>query len=104
VSRRVSLGGTQLHDLRYACASFGASGGRGLRVAKQLAKDRQPATTTARYTHLDNDPLRRGLEAFGGPQMSHARVWPRRWRSCWRAEWELSEWSPYQKKAWRCAS
>ena len=47
-----------LHDLRHTYASFGAAGGLGLPIIGRLLGHTQ-ATTTARYAHLDNDPLRR---------------------------------------------
>jgi integrase len=58
-------GGVRLHDLRHTYASFGASGGLGLPIIGKLLGHAQ-ATTTARYAHLDNDPLRRATENIGG--------------------------------------
>jgi integrase len=65
VSRRAGLGGVRLHDLRHTYASFGAGGGLGLPVIGKLLGHSQ-AATTARYAHLDNDPLRRASEQIGG--------------------------------------
>jgi len=53
----------RLHDLRHTYASFGAAGGLGLPIIGRLLGHSQ-AATTARYAHLDNDPLRRALEAI----------------------------------------
>ena len=65
VSRRAGLDGVRLHDLRHTYASFGAGGGLGLPIIGKLLGHTQ-ASTTARYAHLDNDPLRRASEAIGG--------------------------------------
>jgi integrase len=65
VSRRAGLTGVRLHDLRHTYASFGAGGGLGLPIIGKLLGHSQPATT-ARYAHLDNDPLRRASEAIAG--------------------------------------
>jgi len=65
VTRRAGLAGVRLHDLRHTYASFGAGGGLGLPIIGRLLGHTQPATT-ARYAHLDNDPLRRASEAIGG--------------------------------------
>lgn len=51
----------RLHDLRHTYASFGAGGGLGLPIIGRL-----PGKITARYAHLDNDPLRRASEAIAG--------------------------------------
>jgi integrase len=59
------LTGVRLHDLRHTYASFGAGGGLGLPIIGRLLGHAQP-TTTARYAHLDNDPLRRASEAIAG--------------------------------------
>jgi integrase len=65
VARRAGLEGVRLHDLRHTYASFGAGGGLGLPIIGRLLGHTQ-AATTARYAHLDNDPLRRASEAIGG--------------------------------------
>jgi integrase len=59
------LNGVRLHDLRHTYASFGAGGGLGLPIIGRLLGHSQ-VTTTARYAHLDNDPLRRASEAIAG--------------------------------------
>ena len=65
VTKRASVTGVRLHDLRHTYASFGAGGGLGLPIIGRLLGHSQPATT-ARYAHLDNDPLRRASEAIAG--------------------------------------
>jgi integrase len=65
VTKRAGLNGVRLHDLRHTYASFGAGGGLGLPIIGRLLGHTQ-AATTARYAHLDNDPLRRASEAIGG--------------------------------------
>jgi integrase len=65
VTNRAGLSGVRLHDLRHTYASFGAGGGLGLPIIGRLLGHAQ-AATTARYAHLDNDPLRRASEAIAG--------------------------------------
>ncbi|AMN45019.1 site-specific integrase [Rhodoplanes sp. Z2-YC6860] len=65
VTKRAGLSGVRLHDLRHTYASFGAAGGLGLPVIGRLLGHAQ-AATTARYAHLDNDPLRRASESIAG--------------------------------------
>ena len=65
VAKRAGLDGVRLHDLRHTYASFGAGGGLGLPIIGKLLGHTQ-ASTTQRYAHLDNDPLRRASEAIGG--------------------------------------
>jgi integrase len=65
VRKHASLAGVRLHDLRHTHASFGAGGGLGLPIIGKLLGHKQ-AATTARYAHLDIDPLRRASEHIGG--------------------------------------
>lgn len=65
ISKRAGLDGVRLHDLRHTYASFGAGGGLGLPIIGKLLGHTQ-ASTTARYAHLDADPLRRASETIGG--------------------------------------
>ena len=65
ISRRASLVGVRLHDLRHTHAAFGAGAGLGLPIIGKLLGHTSP-TTTARYSHIDNDPLRRASERIGG--------------------------------------
>ena len=65
VTKSAGLTGVRLHDLRHTYASFGACGGMGLPIIGRLLGHTQ-ASTTARYAHLDNDPLRRASESIAG--------------------------------------
>jgi len=65
IIKRAGLMGVRLHDLRHTYASFGAGGGLGLPIIGRLLGHTQ-AATTARYAHLDNDPLRRASESIAG--------------------------------------
>jgi integrase len=65
VTKRAGLMGVRLHDLRHTYASFGAGDGLGLPIIGRLLGHTH-AATTARYAHLDNDPLRRASEAIAG--------------------------------------
>lgn len=56
--------GVRLHDLRHTHASVGAGAGLGLPIIGKLLGHTHPATT-ARYAHLDVDPLRRASEHIG---------------------------------------
>lgn len=65
IRRRAGLEGLRIHDLRHTYASFGAAGGHGLPIIGKLLGHTQ-ASTTQRYAHLDNDPLRRASDAIAG--------------------------------------
>lgn len=64
VKREAGLEGVRLHDLRHNFAAFGAGGGLGLPIIGKLLGHTQPQTT-ARYAHLDSDPLRNAANAIG---------------------------------------
>ena len=64
IRQHAKLDGVRLHDLRHNFAAFGAGGGLGLPIIGKLLGHSQPQTT-ARYAHLDNDPLRRASDAIG---------------------------------------
>jgi integrase len=64
VTRRAGLEGVRLHDLRHTFASFGAGGGMGLPIVGKLLGHSQPSTTQ-RYVHIADDPLRRASNAIG---------------------------------------
>jgi integrase len=65
VSKRAGLNGVRIHDLRHTHASVGAAAGLGLPIIGKLLGHTQ-ASTTARYAHLDADPLRRASDRIGG--------------------------------------
>lgn len=64
IRRHAGLEDVRLHDLRHSFASFGAGGGLGLPMIGKLLGHSQPQTT-ARYAHLDADPVRRASDAIG---------------------------------------
>ena len=64
VIHAAGLHGLRLHDLRHSFASVGAGGGLGLPIIGKLLGHSQPATT-ARYAHLDADPMRKAADIIG---------------------------------------
>jgi integrase len=64
VCSRAGLNGVRLHDLRHTFASVGAGSSLGLPIVGKLLGHSQPQTT-ARYAHLDADPLRRASDLIG---------------------------------------
>ena len=64
VKRQAGLEDFRIHDIRHSFASFGAGGGMGLPIVGKLLGHAN-ATTTARYAHLDSDPLRKASNAIG---------------------------------------
>jgi len=71
ICRRAGLSGVRIHDLRHTHASFGASLGLGLPIIGKLLGHTK-ATTTARYAHLDAEPLFRATNLIGS-QIAGAR-------------------------------
>jgi integrase len=65
VARAAGLEDVRLHDLRHSFASVGAGASLGLPIIGKLLGHSQPATT-ARYSHLDTDPVRRAADVIGG--------------------------------------
>src|SRR5262249_28590376 len=65
VRKRANLIGVRLHDLRHSFASVGASAGDSLLVIGKLLGHRSP-TTTARYSHLADDPVRAAGNRIAG--------------------------------------
>jgi integrase len=61
IRRHAGLTGMRIHDLRHSYASVGAGLGFGLPIIGRLLGHTQPSTT-ARYAHLADDPLRRASE------------------------------------------
>jgi integrase len=64
IVKRAGLTKLRIHDLRHTHASVGAGLGLGLPIIGKLLGHTQPSTT-ARYAHLDSDPLRRASERIG---------------------------------------
>lgn len=64
VRHHAGLAGVRLHDLRHTHASIGAGAGLGLPIIGKLLGHRH-AATTARYAHIDADPLRRASNRIG---------------------------------------
>ena len=64
IRRHAQLEGVRLHDLRHTFASVGAGASLGLPIVGRLLGHAQPQTT-ARYAHLDADPLRRAANVIG---------------------------------------
>ena len=64
VCKAAGIHGLRIHDLRHSYASTLASAGVGLHVIGGLLGHTQPSTT-ARYAHLFDDPLRAATERAG---------------------------------------
>jgi integrase len=58
------LAGVRLHDLRHSYASIGAGASMGLPIVGKLLGHKS-ASTTAKYAHLDSDPMHRAAETIG---------------------------------------
>ncbi|MDF1600372.1 site-specific integrase [Mesorhizobium sp. YIM 152430] len=65
VKSAAGLDDLRIHDLRHSFASVGAADGLGLVIVGKLLGHKQ-ASTTERYAHLDNDPLRKASDAIAG--------------------------------------
>jgi integrase len=64
VARAAKLEGVRIHDLRHSFASIGAGASMGLPIIGRLLGHSQPQTT-AKYSHLQADPLRRAADTIG---------------------------------------
>ncbi len=64
IRKAVGIPDVRLHDLRHSYASVGAAAGLGLPIIGALLGHTQ-ASTTQRYAHLANDPLRAATELIG---------------------------------------
>jgi integrase len=71
ICRVAQLDGVRVHDLRHSYASILASAGLSLPVIGALLGHTQPGTT-ARYSHLFDDPLRAATERVGAVVTSAA--------------------------------
>jgi integrase len=58
------LGDTRIHDLRHTHASVGVTGGASLLIVGKLLGHAQ-SSTTERYAHLADDPVRQAADAIG---------------------------------------
>jgi integrase len=65
IRENAELKDVRLHDLRHSYASVGAAGGVSLRVIGALLGHRQPSTTH-RYAHLSDDPVRAAADRIAG--------------------------------------
>jgi len=64
VRKAAGLSDLRIHDLRHSYASVGVGLNMGLPIVGRLLGHTQ-ATTTARYAHLQDDPVRAASEAIG---------------------------------------
>jgi integrase len=64
ICKAAEITGLRVHDLRHSYASFLVSAGLSLPVIGALLGHTQPSTT-ARYAHLADDPLRKATETVG---------------------------------------
>jgi integrase len=64
ICKAAGLVGVRRHDLRHTFASTGAGASMGLPIIGKLLGHTQ-AATTARYAHLDADPMRRAADTIG---------------------------------------
>lgn len=64
IRREAGLEDVRIHDLRHSFASVGAGGGASLPMIGALLGHSNPSTT-ARYAHLADDPLRSAADAIG---------------------------------------
>jgi integrase len=65
IKNHANLEGVRIHDLRHTHASIGVGAGMGLPIIGALLGHKN-SETTARYAHLDSDPLRRASDRIGG--------------------------------------
>ena len=65
ITAHAGLADLRLHDLRHSFASVGAASGMGLPIVGKLLGHASPSTT-ARYAHLADDPLRRASDSISG--------------------------------------
>ena len=64
ICKEAGIEGVRIHDLRHSFASFGAGQSLGLPIIGKLLGHTQ-ASTTARYSHLDDDPMKRAANMIG---------------------------------------
>jgi integrase len=64
IRKTAGIADVRIHDLRHSFASVGAAAGLGLPIIGSLL-GRTQASTTQRYAHLANDPLKAATELIG---------------------------------------
>jgi integrase len=64
ITKAAKLDGLRIHDLRHSFASVGAAASLGLPIIGKLLGHSEPATT-ARYAHLDSDPMHAAVNMIG---------------------------------------
>ncbi len=64
IAKRADISEVRLHDLRHTHASHLVSSGLSLSIVGKLLGHTQ-ASTTQRYAHLADEPLREAVEFFG---------------------------------------
>jgi integrase len=65
ICKEAGVNGCRLHDLRHSFASVGAASGDSLLLIGKLLGHSQPQTT-AKYSHLANDPVRAAADRISG--------------------------------------
>ena len=65
IRQEIGIPDVRIHDLRHTFGSVGASAGLGLPIVGALLGHSQPSTT-ARYAHLADAPLRAGADLISG--------------------------------------
>jgi integrase len=65
IRERAGLEGVRLHDLRHTWASMGAASGLSLPLIGAVLGHSEPSTTQ-RYSHLANDPLKQAADLVAG--------------------------------------
>ena len=75
ITKAAGITGLRVHDLRHSFASQLASGGASLPLIGALLGHSTP-NTTARYTHLFDDPQRAAVEKVGAVIMSAGQPAP----------------------------